>query len=257
MDLGLSGKVAIVTGGSRGIGRATAAALLKEGARVMVSSLKPESVKTAVGALESLGAVAGLSCDVTSEAEVGRLVRETVGRFGRLDVMVANAGIAGTYTNLADMKLSDWDEMIAIHMRGTFLCGREAARAMRAAKTPGRIVTISSTSAYEGDPGGGHYNAAKAGIIGLTRSMAIDFAAWGIRVNAVAPGWVYTDMTVTDLPKRGVRIENLGVLPRAGDPEEIAAAITFLASGACDFLTGSTLVVDGGQIIVAPRLPTP
>src|SRR6266704_2696656 len=107
----------------------------------------------------------------------------------------------------ADMPAAEVDRMIAIHIRGTFLCGREAARAMRAGKTAGRIVTISSTSAYECDPGGGHYNAAKAGIVGLTRSMAIDFAAWGIRVNSVAPGWIYTDMTVTDLPKRGVKID--------------------------------------------------
>ena len=255
MDLGLSGKVAIVTGGSRGIGRATAAALLKEGAAVMVSSLRPESVKAAVGDLESLGKVAGQACDVAVEEDVARLVGETVRRFGRLDVMVANAGIAGTYHNLADMPAAEFDRMIAIHIRGTFLCGREAARAMRAGKTPGRIVTISSTSAYECDPGGGHYNAAKAGLVGLPRSMANDIAAWGIRVNSVAPGWIYTDMTVTDLPKRGVKIDNLGVMPRAGEPEEIAAAILFLASSACDFLTGATLVVDGGQMIVAPKIP--
>ena len=153
------------------------------------------------------------------------------------------------------MQVSDWDQMIAVHMRGTFLCGREAARAMRASKSPGRIVTLASTSAYECDPAGGHYNAAKAGIVGLTRSMAIDFAPWGIRVNAVAPGWIYTDMTVNDLPRRGVPIPNLGVLPRAGEPEEVAAAIVFLSSSVCDFVTGATLVVDGGQMIVAPKIP--
>ncbi len=221
--------------------------------RVMVKSLRTRWVL--VGDDFRFGRVDGVACDVAVEEDVERLVRETVRRLGRLDVMVANAGIAGTYQNLADMPAAAWDQMIAIHMRGTFLCGREAARAMRSAKTPGRIVTISSTSAYEADPGGGHYNAAKAGIVGLTRSMAIDFAPWGIRVNAVAPGWIHTDMTVTDLPKRGVPIENLGVLPRAGDPDEVAAAIVFLASSACDFLTGTTLVVDGGQMIVAPKLP--
>jgi 3-oxoacyl-[acyl-carrier protein] reductase len=253
VDLGLKEKVAIVTGGSRGIGRATAGALLKEGASVMVSSLRPDSVQAAVAELKPLGRVEGLACDVSVEEDVVRLVGETVRRLGRLDVMVANAGIAGTYQNLADMPVAEWDEMIGIHMRGTFLCGREAARAMRAAKTPGRIVTIASTSAYECDPGGGHYNAAKAGVVGLTRSMAIDFAPWGIRVNTVAPGWIHTDMTVTDIPKRGVPIEGMGVLPRAGEPEEVAAAILFLASGTCDFMTGATVVVDGGQMIVAPK----
>src|SRR5467141_3484819 len=221
MDYGLKGQVAIVTGGSRGIGRAAAAALLREGASVMLASLRKDSLDAATRQLASLGRVESLTCDVTSEADVKRLVQETVRRFRRLDVMIANAGVADPYKNLVDTTVAEFDRMIAVHLRGTFLCGREAARAMRAAKRPGRIVTIASTSAYECDPGGGHYNAAKAGVVGLTRSMAIDFAAWGIRVNSVAPGWVYTDMSKTDLPKRGVPIENLGVLARAADPEEI------------------------------------
>jgi NAD(P)-dependent dehydrogenase (short-subunit alcohol dehydrogenase family) len=254
VDLGLKGKVAIVTGGSRGIGRAASVALLKEGAAVVVSSKRPESVAAAVKELGSLGPVEGIDCDVALEADVVRLVSETVRRLGRLDVLVANAGVADTYKNLLETSVAEWDRMIAIHMRGTFLCGREAARAMRAAKTPGRIVTIASTSAYECDPLGGSYNAAKAGIVGLTRSMAIDFAEWGIRVNSVAPGWIHTDMSASDLPARGVPIENLGVLPRAGLPEEVAAAITFLASNVCDYMTGTTVVVDGGQMIVAPKM---
>jgi NAD(P)-dependent dehydrogenase (short-subunit alcohol dehydrogenase family) len=254
MDLGLEGKVAIVTGGSRGIGRAAAAALLKEGAAVMVASLRPGSAGVAVKELKHLGRVEGTLCDVAVEADVVRLVQETVKRFGRLDVMVANAGVSDPYKNLADTSVAEWDRMVAIHMRGTFLCGREAARAMRDAGIPGRIVTIASTSAYECDPLGGSYNAAKAGIVGLTRSMAIDFADWGIRVNSVAPGWVHTDMTTGDLPPRGTPIENLGPLKRAGDPEEVAAAILFLASDVCDFMTGTTLIVDGGQMIVAPKM---
>ncbi|HEU4400853.1 MAG TPA: SDR family NAD(P)-dependent oxidoreductase [Candidatus Polarisedimenticolia bacterium] len=255
MDLGLKGKVAIVTGGSRGIGRATAAALLREGAQVVVSSLRAESVTAATRELGALGRVEGIPADVALEKDVVHLVRETVRRLGRLDVMVANAGIAGTYTHVCDMSLAAWEEMMGIHLRGTFLCAREAAKAMRAAGTPGRIVTVSSTNAYECDPKAAHYNAAKAGILGLTRSLAVDLGPWGIRVNGVAPGWVYTDMSIPDLPKRGVRIDNLGALDRAGDPEEIAAAILFLASSACDFLTGTTLVVDGGQVIIAPKLP--
>ncbi len=254
MDLGLKGKVAIVTGGSRGIGRAAAAALLKEGATVLISSKRPGSVGAAVEELRPLGRVDGLPCDVAVEADVARLVSETVKRHGRLDVMVANAGISDPYKNLIDTSAAEFDNMVAVHLRGTFLCGREAAKAMRDGKRPGRIVTISSTSAIECDPLGGTYNAAKAGILGLTRSMAIDFAEWGIRVNTVAPGWIHTDMSVADLPARGVPIEGLGVLRRAGEPEEVAAAILFLASGACDFMTGATLVVDGGQVIVAPRM---
>ena len=254
MDLGLKGQIAIVTGGSRGIGRAAAAALLREGASVMVASLRRESVEAAVKELARLGRVEGLPCDVAVEEDVVRLVRETVKRFGRLDVMVANAGVADPYKNLLDTSVAEWDRMIAVHLRGTFLCGREAARAMREARLPGRIVTVSSTSAFECDPEGGSYNAAKAGIVGLTRSMAIDFADWGIRVNSVAPGWIHTDMSTADLPPPGVPIENLGVLRRAGLPEEVAAAILFLASTACGFITGTTVVVDGGQLIVAPKM---
>jgi NAD(P)-dependent dehydrogenase (short-subunit alcohol dehydrogenase family) len=254
MDLGLGGKVAIVTGGSRGIGRSAAKAFLREGASVMLASLRKDSVEKAAKELAPFGRVEGLPCDVASEADVERLVLETVRRFARLDVMVANAGIADPYKNLLDTSASEWDRMIAVHLRGTFLCGREAARAMRDAKIPGRIVTLSSTSAFEGDPLGGSYNAAKSGIVGLTRSMAIDFAEWGIRVNSVAPGWIHTDMSTGDLPPRGTPIENLGALKRAGEADEVAAAILFLASDACDFMTGTTLFVDGGQTIVAPKM---
>ncbi len=254
MDYGLKGQVAIVTGGSRGIGRAAAEALLREGASVMLASLRKDSVETATRQLAPLGRVESLTCDVTSEADVKRLVQETLRRFRRLDVMIANAGVADPYKNLVDTTVAEWDRMIAIHLRGTFLCGREAARAMRDLKVPGRIVTISSTSAFECDPLGGSYNAAKAGIVGLTRSMAIDFADCGIRVNSVAPGWIYTDMSTADLPPRGTPIENLGVLRRAGEADEVAAAILFLASSACAFMTGTTLFVDGGQMIVAPKM---
>jgi glucose 1-dehydrogenase len=254
MDLGLTGKVAIVTGGSRGIGRATAARLLREGAAVVVSSKRPDSVAAAVRDLSPLGRVEGIPADVAVEADVVHLVARTLERFGRLDVMVANAGIADPYKSLLDTSVAEWDHMLAVHLRGTFLCGREAARAMKAATLPGRIVTVASTNAYECDPHAASYNAAKAGILGLTRSMAVDLAPYGIRVNGVAPGWIHTDMAANDLPPRGTPLPNLGVLGRAGEPEEVAAAIAFLASDVCDFLTGTTLVIDGGQMIVAPKV---
>jgi NAD(P)-dependent dehydrogenase (short-subunit alcohol dehydrogenase family) len=254
MDLGLKDQVAIVTGGSRGIGRATAEALLREGARVVVSSIRPESVQAAVKEIESLGAVEGIAADVAVEADVVRLVDQTVRRFGRLDVLVANAGIAGEAINLADMTAKEWDRMMEVHLRGTFLCGREAARAMRAAGSHGRIVTVTSSSAIESDRLSGHYNAAKAGMLGLTRSMAVDFAEWGIRVNSVAPGWVRTDMTADEIPPPGQSFENCGVLGRVGESQEIANAILFLASESCPFMTGATLVVDGGQVVVAPEV---
>ena len=254
MDLGLAGKVAIVTGGSRGIGRAAAAALLREGASVVVASQRPESLEAAVAALQELGTVRGIQCDVAIEADVVRLVQQTLDQLGRLDVMVANAGVSDPYKSVLETSAAEWDRMSAIHMRGTFLCGREAGRAMRAAGTPGRIVTVASTSGFECEPEAASYNAAKAGIVGLTRSLAIDLARYGIRVNTVAPGWIYSDMTSGDLPTPGVPIEGLGALTRAGRPEEVAAAIAFLASEVCDFMTGATIVVDGGQMIVSPKM---
>jgi NAD(P)-dependent dehydrogenase (short-subunit alcohol dehydrogenase family) len=253
MDLGLEDQVIIVTGGSRGIGRAVAEAFLKEGAHVMIASLRPESVEKAVKDLGRLGSIEGMAADVPVEEDVMRLVRETVRRFDRLDVMVANAGIGGASINLADMSVEEWDRMIEVHLRGTFLCGREAARAMRETGRRGRIVTVASTSSYQSEPQSGHYNTAKAGMLGLTRSMAVDFADWSIRVNSVAPGWVRTDMTVDEIPPPGQRFENCGVMPRVGEPEEIASAILFLASESCGFLTGATLVIDGGQIILPPK----
>jgi NAD(P)-dependent dehydrogenase (short-subunit alcohol dehydrogenase family) len=252
MDLGFDGQSVIVTGGSRGIGRATAEVLLREGARVMISSIRPASVEHAVKELSSLGTVEGIAADVSVEADVVRLVAETVSRFGRLDAIVANAGIGGEESNLADMDVEEWDRMMAVHLRGTFLCGREAAREMRKSKRGGRIVTVGSTSGEASEPHSGHYCTAKAGMPGLTRSMAVDFGGWDIRVNGVAPGWVYTDMADEFLPPRGKPLLGVGILPRAGEPEEIADAIAFLASERCGFLTGQMITVDGGQMAVSP-----
>lgn len=252
MDLRLKDRVAIVTGGSRGIGRATAEAFLREGARVMICSARSASVEAALKDLGPLGAIDGIPGDVADEETVARLVAETERRFGPLDVMVANAGIAGEEVNLADMRVEEWDRMMAVHLRGAFLCGREAARAMRTSGRRGSVVTVGSVSGRESDLEGGHYNTAKAGMEGLTRSMAVDFAGWGIRANCVAPGWVLTDMAIPYLPPPDQPLENCGVLRRAAEPEEIANAILFLASDVSSYVTGETLVVDGGQLIAAP-----
>ena len=253
MDLRLKDRVVIVTGGSRSIGRATAEAFLREGARVMICSARSAAVEAALKDLQSLGAIEGIPGDVADEETVVHLVSETERRLGPLDVMVANAGIAGEEVNLADMTVEQWDRVLAVNLRGAFLCGREAARAMRASGRRGSIVTVGSVSGIESDLEGGQYNAAKAGLHGLTRSMAVDFARWGIRANCVAPGWVLTDMAIPYLPPPDQPLENCGVLRRAAEPEEIANAILFLASETSSFTTGETLVVDGGQVIAAPE----
>ena len=247
MDLRLRGKVAIVTGGSRGIGRAAAAALLKEGASVMVSSLREESVQAAVREISGLGRVEGIACDVAVEEHVTRLVGETVRRLGGLDVMVANAGIAGTYANLADMPTPEFDRMIAVHLRGTFLCGREAARAMRAAKRPGRIVTIASLAGQTGGlAAGASYAASKAGVAALTKSIARFAGPHGITANCVNPGLIDTPMIAAwpaDIRDRVVAQTPLG---RLGRPEEVAAVVVMLASDGASFVHGAHVDVNGG-----------
>ena len=247
MDLRLRGKVAIVTGGSRGIGRAAAAALLKEGASVMVSSLREESVQAAVREISGLGRVEGIACDVAVEEQVARLVGETVRRLGGLDVMVANAGIAGTYANLADMPTPEFDRMIAVHLRGTFLCGREAARAMRAAKRPGRIVTIASLAGQTGGlAAGASYAASKAGVAALTKSIARFAGPHGITANCVNPGLIDTPMIAAwpaDIRDRVVAQTPLG---RLGRPEEVAAVVVMLASDGASFVHGAHVDVNGG-----------
>jgi len=251
MDLGLKDQIAIVTGGSRGIGLAAATAFLREGARVMISSVRPASVEAALKELQALGTVEGIACDVAREEDVVHLVAETVRRFGRLDVMVANAGIAGDEVNLADMTTEQWNQVMDVNLRGVFLCGREAARAMRSSDCRGRIVTVGSVSGLMSDVAEGQYCTSKAAVHGLTRSMAVDFSHWGVRVNCVAPGWVRTDMAAEFIPPPGQKSENCGVLNRVAEPEEIGNAIAFLASDACGFTTGETFVIDGGQTILA------
>ena len=250
MDLGLEDQVVIVTGGSRGIGLATAKVFLREGARVMIASARTDSVEAALKKLHPLGAVEGLACDVGREEDVVQLVAETVRRFGRLDVMVANAGIIGATANLADLTTEQWDEVMDVNVRGVFLCGREAARAMREAGCAGRIVTVGSASGLHYEVDAGHYCASKASVHALTSAMAVDFAQWGIRVNSVAPGWVRTEAAEAVLPPPDEPLEGYGVIKRAADPEEIGSAIAFLASDVCGFTTGETHFVDGGQTIV-------
>ena len=250
MDLGLEDQVVIVTGGSRGIGHAAAEVFLREGARVMISSVRPDSVEAALKKLQPLGTVEGLACDVAVEADVIHLVTETVRRFGRLDVMVANAGVIGATANLADLTTAQWDQVMDVNVRGVFLCGREAARAMRESGCAGRIVTVGSASGLHFEVGAGHYCASKASVHGLTRAMAVDFAQWGIRVNCVAPGWVRTEAAAAVLPPPGEPLEGYGVIKRAADPEEIGSAIAFLASDVCGMTTGATYIVDGGKTIV-------
>lgn len=187
----------------------------------------------------------GVAGDLSIEDDAVRVVAEAARTMDGLDVLIANAGIVGASVNLADMPVAEFDRVVSVNLRGTFLACREASRVMRDAGTGGRIVIVASACAYLVEPNAGHYNATKAALLGLARSLAVDLGEWGIRVNTVAPGLTDTDQTVgyvTDDLK-------IGVANRAAAADEIASVIEYLALDAPDFMIGASVVVDGGQTI--------
>lgn len=239
-------RVALVTGGSRGIGRAVALALAAQGARVAVNYARnAEAAEEVVREITRNGGEAvALQADVADFAAGEALVGAVEARFGRLDVLVNNAGITRD-TLLMRMKESDWDDVIHTNLKGMFNCTRAAVRLM-VKQRQGRVINIASVSAFAGNPGQANYAAAKAGVIGFTRVLAKEVGSRGVTVNAVAPGFITTDMTAV-LPDR-VKEEVLARVPagRFGDPEDVAHAVVFLASPASGYITGQTIVVDGG-----------
>jgi 3-oxoacyl-[acyl-carrier protein] reductase len=245
------GKVALVTGGTRGIGFAAARALAREGAGLVVCGRDAGRAEAAAAELESRGAtVAGFACDVGDPAQIARVVAETERLFGRLDVCVADAGICPS-AMVEDLDPGHVDAVLAVNVRGLLLTTQAAARLM-AAGDGGSVVHLGSVSGYVTGPEGGEavYEASKAAVHALTRACAVELASRGIRVNAVAPGWVDTDMTADtpdDLRAAYLRGVPLG---RYARPDEIAAAIVFLAGDEASGITGTTLVVDGGLLAV-------
>jgi 3-oxoacyl-[acyl-carrier protein] reductase len=250
-DHAFRGKVALVTGGTRGIGFATAQALAREGAGLVVCGRVVERAEAAAAELESRGAtVAGFACDVSDPAQIAGVVAETERLFGRLDVCVADAGICPS-AMVEDLDRGHVDAVLAVNVRGLLLTTQAAARLM-AAGDGGSVVHLGSVSGYVTGPEGGEavYEASKAAVHALTRACAVELAPRGIRVNAVAPGWVDTDMTAgtpDDLRATYLRGVPLG---RYARPDEIATAILFLAGDEASGITGTTLVVDGGLLAV-------
>ena len=244
----LAGKVALVTGGSRGIGRAVAEALAREGAAVAVAAGRDlaaaEETATAVRAL-GVGGIP-LQGDVSAAAQADALVAATLGQWGRLDLLVNNAGITRDGL-LMRMDEGDWDAVVDVNLKGAFLCTRAALKPMVRQRS-GCIVNITSVMGLRGSAGQANYAAAKSGMIGLTKSAAWEVASRGIRVNAVAPGFITTRMT-EGLPQ-GVTAEALKRIPlgRFGRPEDVAGVVVFLCSEAAGYITGQVVVVDGGLI---------
>ena len=241
----LDGRVAIVTGGTRGIGAAVAGLLAEHGAAVVVSGRDAARMQEAVRTLEERGAsVHGVISDASSREDADRLVETAKERFGRLDLLVNNAGITRDGL-LIRMKDDDWDRVMDVNLRGAFLMTRAAAKLMVRQRS-GRIVNVASTAGAMGNPGQANYSAAKAGLIGLTKSTARELAHWGILVSAVAPGLIETDMTAA-IPAEA-RDAFLAQVPlkRIGTAREVAEMVGFLAGDGAAYVTGQVFHVNGG-----------
>lgn len=249
----LEGKVAIVTGAARGIGRATALRFVAEGARVVLADRDRDALAATAASAGPADAVLARPCDVARAAEVEALVAATLDRFGRIDILVNNAGYGhrGTVEQTSE---AEWDALMATNVKGVFLCSRAVLPVMRR-QGGGTIVNVASTVSFVGIPERAAYVASKGAVAALTRAMAVDHAKEGIRVVAVAPGTVatdYYDRVVAGSPDpEGMRrmLAARQLIGRAGTPEEIANAILFLASDEASFCVGTILLVDGGMVV--------
>jgi 3-oxoacyl-[acyl-carrier protein] reductase len=241
----LAGRVAIVTGGTRGIGLAIARVLAEDGASVVVSGRDGGRAAAAAKDLESAGASAlAIAADVARREDVERVVDAARERFGRIDVLVNNAGVTRDQL-LARMKDEDWDQVLDTNLRGVFLMCRAVGKVMMRQKG-GRIINVSSAAGAMGNAGQVNYSAAKAGVIGLTKAAARELAHWNILINAVAPGLIETDMTAG--LSREVREALIGQVPlkRAGAAQEVAEVVRFLAGDGASYITGQVIHVNGG-----------
>src|SRR5215470_11630029 len=250
------GRVALVTGGARGIGAASARRFAQDGAHVAVADLDAEGCEQFAEELRATGAqVLAIGCDVSDAGQVAGMIDLVLQRFGQLDILVNNAGILRD--NLVfKMTEDDWDRVIAVHLRGAFLCARAAQKPMVEQKY-GRIVSLSSVSAL-GNRGQVNYSAAKAGLQGFTRTLAIELGQFGITANAVAPGFIDTEMTRATAQRLGITFDQMAAalaneipLRRVGQPSEVASVIAFLASEDASYISGQIIYVKGGPAGVA------
>ncbi|MCK2218729.1 SDR family oxidoreductase [Actinomadura sp. ATCC 31491] len=251
---GLAGKRVLVSGGSSGIGAATARRFLEEGSRVVLGGLDPAEVAATVAELAPLGEVSGIPGDVSAEAGATRLVEGAVAALGGLDVLVNNAGTAWREPFL-EITPAHWDTIMAVNLRGMFLVAQAVARRLVEQGTGGVILNMSSTNGLGGEADYAHYNASKGGVLLLTRTMAVELGRHGIRVNALCPGYIRTPLNASiaagldDGFVSGYERDHIP-LGRAGLAEEVAAGYAFLASDDAAFVHGTELVIDGGQLAV-------
>lgn len=246
----LEEKVAVVTGGGQGLGRAITLALARAGAKAVVADMNPDTAESVAAEVADAGGEAlAVQVDVAAEGSVAALRERALGRFGRVDVLAANAGLYPR-SMVVDMPEEEWDRVLDVNVGGQFLCARAFVPAMKQ-QGSGRIICTASSIAYKGQPGHAHYAASKAATLGLVRGLARELAPHGITVNAVAPGTANTAMprqhrSEESMQERGARVP----LGRIAEPEDIANTVAFLASDAAAYITGQTLVVNGGDFMI-------